>query len=303
MAGIITTGSNPRSLWPGIHSWWGSYYEEHYEEYMELFDKQTSNKSYEETVGLIGFGLAPKKEQGSAVQFDTQTEGFTNRYTNDTYALGYIVTQEEQEDNLYLENMMFARTRMLAYSMNQTKENVAANIYNRAFDNTFSFADGVSLINTAHVTGDGTQSNRLATAADISEASLEDLSIQINDATDPRGLKMSIRPRYVHIPTSLEFQTCRILKSVLQNDTANNAINALKATGAYEGYMINHYFTDQDAWFTRTSAVEGMTYFERTARELTEDNDFDTTNYKIKQRERYVFGASDFRGIYGSPGA
>jgi hypothetical protein len=270
---------------------------------MKLFETRSSDKAYEETVGLIGFGLAPQKEQGSSVQYDTQSEGFTNRYTNDTYALGYIVTEEEQQDNLYLEDMMFNRTRMLAFSMRTTKETVGANIYNRAFNSSFAYADGVEFISNAHVTGDGTQSNILAVAADISEASLGDIAIQINNATDSRGLKIAIRPTDVIIPTALEFETCRILKSVLQNDTANNAINALQATGAFDGYVVNHYLTDTDAWFVRTTAPEGMTHFERQERRLSEDNDFDTTNYKVKQTERYVFGASDFRGIYGSPGA
>lgn len=303
MAGIITTGSNPHALWPGMQAFWGTYYDEHPLEHMELFDEFKSNKAYEETTGLIGFGLAPIKEQGSSVQYDSQSEGATNRYTNITYALGFIVTHEEQKDNLYLDDMMFDRTRMLAFSMRTTKEIVGANIYNRAFNSSFTFGDGVELIANNHDTGDGTQSNILAVAADISEASLEDMAIQINNATDTRGLQIAIRPRKVIIPTALEFDTCRILKSVLQNDTANNAVNALAAVGAYEGYTVNHYLTDTDAWFVRTTAPKGMKYFNREDRTLSEDNDFDTVNYKIKQMERYSFGADDFRGIYGSPGA
>ena len=303
MAGVINTGSNPKALWPGIEAFWGTWYEEHPEEYMQLFDKEISTKAYEESVGLIGFGLAPVKAEGASVQYDSQTQGLTQRFTNDTYGLGYIVTEEEQQDNQYLDSIMFKRTRMLAHSMSTTKETVGANVYNRAFNTSYAYESGVSLISASHVQGNGNQSNILAVSADLSEASLEDMCIQIDNAVDPRGLKMKIRAMDLIIPTALRFDAARILKSTLQSGTANNDINALAQQGSIQGTVVNHYLTDSDAWFVRTNAPEGMKYFERQEDRLSEDNDFDTTNFKVKQTARYVFGASDFRGIYGSAGA
>lgn len=305
MAGVITKGSNPKALWEGMQGWWGTYYNEHPLECLDLFDKKNSSKSYEEVGGLIGFGLAPKKAEGTSVSYDTQSAGITSRYTNETYGLGFMVTLEEQEDNLYIDDIAFDRLAMLAHSMKTTKEIVGANVYNRAFNTAYNPTgeSGVSLISSSHTTGDGTQSNALAVAADLSEASLEDMVIQIKNAKDPRGLQVALRANDLIIPTALEFDAARILKSVLQNDTANNAINALNATGALRGYKVNHYLTDSDAWFVRTDAMKGMTMFQRKELTLSEDNDFDTDNLKYKAMERYSFGCSDFRGIYGSAGA
>jgi hypothetical protein len=301
--GTITTGSNPKLLWEGLNAIWGDTYDEHSMQCLALFDTKQSSKSYEEVQELITFGLAPKKEQGTALQYDTQSQGFTNRYTNDAYALGFIITHEEFKDNLYFDAGE-RRAKMLAFSMRTTKEIVGANIYNRAFNDAYTYADGVELLSTLHVTADGTQSNELAVAADLSEASLEDMSIQINNATNSRGLNVAYKPSKLIIPTALEFEAARILKSVLQNDTANNAINALRATGAYSGGVeVNNYLTDTDAWFVRTTCPEGMTMFERESIAFDRDNDFDTKNAKYSAYERYSFGASDWRGLYGSPGA
>lgn len=303
MTGIITTGSAPKALWPGIHSWWGQNYNEHGQECRDLFDFRSSEKSYEEIVEVIGFGLAPEKEQGTSVQYADWRQGAVNRFTNKAYALGFIVTYEEMRDNLYRELVM-QRTGRLGMSMRTTKEIVAANVYNRAFNPAFTFGDGVSLISTAHPTDDGTQSNRLTIDADLSEQALEDLVIQISNAKDSAGLQIKLMPRTLHVPTNLQFVAERILGSVLQNDTANNAINALRAMSSIPGGIkMNHYFDDTDAWFIRTDATDGMVSFQREEMDFAEDNDFDTKNMKYAAYERWVPGVGDWRGLFGSPGA
>jgi hypothetical protein len=303
MSGVITTGAHPKGLWPGVHEFWGREYKAWSDEYSTLFDMTSSNKKYEETVELTGFGLAPVKGEGSSTSYDSETQGVVNRYTNVAYSLGYIVTREEMDDMLY-DSISKQRAGALARSMHITKEIVAANVYNRAFSSSYTFGDGKELIATDHPTVNGTQSNELAVAADLSEASLEDLCIQIMNAKNSRGLDIRLMPQQLRIPTSLCFEAERIMKSTLQNDTDNNAINALKSKGMLPGgIFVSHYFTDTDAWFVSTDAPAGMTGFNRVAIEFTQDNDFDTENAKAKCYERYVFGNSDFRGLYGSPGA
>ena len=303
MTGIITTGSAPKALWPGIHSWWGQNYNEHGMQCYDLFDWRSSDKSYEEVVEIIGFGLAPEKEQGTSVQYADWRQGATNRFTNKAYALGYIVTYEEIQDNLY-KKLAMDRAARLGFSMRTTKEIVCANIYNRAFNTNFTFGDGKALIVTDHPTDAGDQSNALAVAADLSEASLEDLVIQIMNAKDAAGLQIKLMPQTLHIATQEVFTAERILGSVLQNDTANNAINALRSMSSIPGgFKVNNYFTDPDAWFIRTDANEGMISYQREEISFSEDNDFDTSNEKHKAYERYVPGNGDFRGIFGTPGA
>ncbi len=237
------------------------------------------------------------KPEGTAIVYDTETQGAVTRYTHVAYALGYIVTYEELRDNLY-EVVSKRRAQALAFSMRQTKENVAANVYNRAFNSTFTFGDGQPLIGTSHPTVAGNQSNQLTTAADLSEAGLEDLIIQIMQTQNNRGLRISNLPRSLHVPPQLWFEANRILKSVLQNDTANNAINVLKATNALpEGIKVNHYFTSATAWFVRTNIPRSMQYFERDAVSFDTDNDFNTSNALAKCYERYSFGMTDFRGV------
>lgn len=299
---VITTGQHPKALWPGIKEWWGRSYAEHQEEFPDLFDKETSDKAYEEEVEITGFGLAPVKNQGTAINYDTESQGSVTRYTHVAYALGYIVTFEELRDDLY-EVVSKRRAKMLAFSMRQTKENVAANVYNRAFSNTYAGGDGVSMISNAHPTLSGNQSNLLANAADLSEASIEDLTIQIMQATNNRGLKISLMPQSLHIAPTNWYEANRILKSVLQSDTANNNINVLKATNVFpKGIKMNHYFTSNTAWFIRTNAPVGLKHFERDAVMFDQDNDFDTKNAKAACYERYSFGWSDWRGVYGTPG-
>lgn len=303
MAGVITTGNHPKALWPGVKKWWGNKYAEHTPEYPDLFDMDSSEKSYEEDVQATGFGLAPRKAEGSGISYDSETQGYVTRYTHVAYALGYIVTYEELKDNLYME-VSKRRSANIAFSMRQTKENVAANVYNRATDTNYTFGDGVELLSTAHPTLAGNQSNELATAADLSEASLEDLVVQIMGAVNDRGLKISLMPKALLVPRQLIFEASRILKSTLQNDTANNAVNALRATNAIPGGMkVNHYFTDADQFFIRTNAPRGMVCFEREGISFDQENDFDTKNAKAAAYERYSFGATDWRGVYGSPGA
>lgn len=300
---VITTGSFPKSLWPGISRWWGMFYDEHPLECVELFDQESSDKAYEEDVLAPGFGLAPVKAQGTAVSYDTHQQGITSRYTHVAYGLGYILTKEEIDDNLYMK-LARQRTRSLAFSMRQTKENVGANIYNRAFTAAFAGGDGKELLATDHPSQAGSQSNELAVAADLSEASLEDLLIQIMQATDDRGLKISVMPEKPIIPPALVFEMERILKSTLQNDSANNAINAIKSKNMFPGgVVVNHYLTDSDAFFIKTNVPTGLTMYNRTPIAFTQDNDFDTENLKYKAYERYSFGWTDWRSLYGSPGA
>jgi hypothetical protein len=303
MAGIITTASHPKALWPGVKAWWGQVYAEHPEEYVDLFDKDTSSQNYEEDVQLTGFGLAPRKPEGSSVAYDSEIQGFVTRYTHIAYALGYAVTKEELDDNLY-EKVSKRRAASLAMGFRQTKENVGANIYNRAFNATYLGGDGVSLCNTAHPnTTGGTWSNRPAVDVDLSEASLEDAVVAIMGLTNDRGLLINVMPTSLHIARQNHFNAHRILKSVYQSGTANNDVNVLKATNAFPGGIkLNHYFTSAGAWFIRTNIQDGMKYYERMAISFDQDNDFDTMNVKAKGYERYSFGWSDPKAVYGSNG-
>jgi len=300
----INTGDFAKALQPGVNKWWGLAYQEHPIEYKDLFGSFTSKKAYEEDVLATGFGLAPVKTQGGTVKYDTHQQGYVTRYVNIRYALGYILTEDELDDNQYPQDLAKKRTIALAFSMRQTKENIAANVYNRAFDSDYTGGNGVEMISTAQVTKNGTQSNHLAIPADLSEASIEDLLIQIGAAVNDRGLKISLIGQSLHIPYNLNFKAERILKSVLRVDTANNDINALRNMGMLPGgAMINHYFTDTDAFFIRTNCPDGMKMFQRKALSAPQqDNDFDTANLKMKTDERYAFGWTDWRGVYGSPG-
>lgn len=299
---VITTGAHPKALWPGIKEWWGRSYSEHPEEYVDLFDKETSDKAYEEEVEITGFGLAPVKNQGTAINYDTESQGSVTRYTHVAYALGYIVTFEELRDNLY-EVVSKRRAKQLALSMRQTKENVGANVYNRAFTASYVGGDGKTMIASDHPTLSGSQSNLLTNAADISETSIEDLTVQIMQAVNNRGLRINLMPQSIHVSPSQWYETNRVLKSVLQSNTAENNINVLKATNVFpKGIKMNHYFSSATAWFIRTNCPVGLQHFERDAVMFDQDNDFDTKNAKAACYERYSFGWSDFRGVYGTPG-
>lgn len=299
----ITTGNHPKHLWPGVHDFFGQSYSDHREEWRDLFDVKSSTMSYEELVQDTGFGLAPIKTQGASVSYDTDAQGFTKRFTHVVYALGFIVTREERDDNQYTK-VATKRAGSLKRSMIQTKENVCANVYNRATTSGYTGGDGVVLLSASHPTLSGNQSNILATPADLSEQAIEDMIIQIMGAKDDRGLTIKLMPQSLHIARQNWFEANRILKSTLQNDTANNAINVLRAENMLPGGVKpNHYFTDADQWFIRTDCPDSMVFFQRDPLEFTKDNDFDTENAKAKARERYSCSHGDWRGVYGSPGA
>jgi len=299
---IISTGNHPKALWPGVYSWFGAKYDEHESQYPKLFDIKSSSKNFEELVQQTGFGLAPVKPEGSSTAYDSHTQGYTATGTNVAYSLGYIVTREELADNLYAEVSM-RRAGSLAFSMAQTRENVGANIYNRVINATYTGGDGVALGSTAHPSVSGDQSNILATAADLSEASLEDLTIQIMNATDPKGLKISLRPKCLVVPTALVYDANRILKSNLRVGTADNDTNALKLVGAIPEIVVNNYLTDTDQWFIRTNAPDSLCWFDREMPQFTKDEDFDTDNAKAKGYMRFIPFWGDWRGLYSSSGA
>lgn len=296
----ISTAQVAKLLKPGLDAIWGRNYTEHPQQWVDLFDRDTSDMNYEEDVEMTGFGLAPIKGQGSAITYDTESQQTVSRYTHVAYGLGFQITREERDDNQY-EKKGLTRARALAFSFRQTKENVAANVYNRAQNSSYTGGDGVVLSSTSHPTLYGNQSNRLTTAADLSEASLEDVCIQIGNALNSRGLKISIKPRSLIIPVALQFEAARILKSVQQSGTANNDINALRSMGMFpEGIKVNNYITDTDAFFVRTDAPEGMKMYQRVAAEFDTGGDFDTDNLKYKGYERYSFGWTDWRGVFSN---
>lgn len=302
MAGVITTGNHPKALWPGVKAWFGKNYADHPTQWTELFDSFTSDKAYEEIVQLVGFGFVPVKPQGSPTTYDSDVQGPVARATHVAYSLGYIVTHEELKDNLYTE-VSGTRASALARSFALTKERVGAGVYNRATTSGYVGADGVTLLNTAHpnVSG-GTWSNKLAVDADLSEASVEDLCIQIMQAEDDRGLKISLMPQKLIVNPSNFFNASRIFDTEYQPDTANNNINVLKAKGIIPKVVVNHYLTDDDAWFVRTNVQNGLMYFEREGLSFDQDNDYDTMNAKAKGYERYSFIWGDPHAIYGSTG-
>jgi len=302
--GVINTGSHPKLLWPGVYTTWGQVYDQHTKEYTDLYDVKSSDKAYEQGVQVTPFGLAPVKAQGAPVTYDGELQGTVSTYTHVAYALGYIVTFEEMRDNLYKE-VATRRAEANAFSMNQTVENIAAFPYNNAFSTTyFTTADGAALVSTSHVNATGGNfSNALSPAADLSEAALEDLTIQIMGAQNDTGLLINIMPESLHISRQEWYNANRILQSVLQSGTANNDINVLKATNAFpKGIKMNHYFNSPHAWFIRTNAPNGMTFFWRDEPMFDQDNDFDTKNAKAASYMRLSVGCTDPRGIFGSNG-
>jgi hypothetical protein len=303
---VITTGNISRLLQEGVANVFGQAYKAHEAQYPMLVDQESSSKAFELDQQFEGFGLASVKPEGQGVAYDSQQEGFTPKYQALTYAKGFIVTKEAMADNLY--NLFAKRARALAFSMSQTKENVVANVYNRGFNGAYLMTggDGVSLFSASHVNGPSdstTFSNTLATPAALSEASLEDLLIQISEATDPRGLRIALSGQRLIVPPKLGFEAERILKSTLQNDTAENAINALRSTGVLpQGYTVNNYLTSATAWFIKTNAPDGVKLINRQSVEFGQDNDFGTSNLRFKADERYDPGWSDARGAYGTAG-
>ncbi len=304
--GVINTGSFAKALWPGVNKWYGEAYNELPVEYTILFDKESSNKAYEEDVGSMGFGLANVTGEGEPVKYDTASQAYINRYIHKKYTLGFRITEEAIDDNQYdLSTLGRKDAKALAFSMRQTKEIVAANIYNRATTSGYTYGDGVVLGSASHpLYGGGTFSNMPAIACDLSEAALEQSVIDIAGFVNDRGLKVAILPQTLIILKEDIFEAERILKSVLQNDTSNNAVNALKTLNMFPGgAKVNHYLTDTGAWYIRTNCPDGMKYFERKADSFAMDNDFNTADAMFKASARYSFGNTDPRGIYISAGA
>ena len=262
----------------------------------------TSTQAWEEDVMTSGFPLAPVKREGAPTTYASNAQVYTARYTHVAYSLGFIVTFEEKLNNLY-PKLAAARSKSLGFSMRQTKENVGANVFNRAFSNSYLGGDGVCLSSVSHPSAAGNWSNVLSPAADISEAALEDLITQIMGAVNHDGLKIALMAQSLHIPRQLWFEANRILKSTLQVNTADNNINVLKSTNALPGGIkINHYFTDADAFFIKTNCPDGMKHYQRHSYDLKPDDDFDTDNAKAKSYDYYSFGWSDPRAVYSSPG-
>ena len=293
-----------KELVPGLHALFGLEYERYAAEYEEIFDTESSERAFEEEVMLTGFGEAPVKSEGAGVSYDTAQESFTARYTHETIALAFSLTEEAIEDNLY-DTLSSRYTRALARSMMQTKNIKGANILNRAFNSSYVGGDGVELCSAAHPTvSNQTQRNELSTAADLNETSLEQSLIDIAAFEDERGLKINAQARKLIIPSALQFVADRLLQSPGRVGTADNDINALRNMGMIpEGYVVNHFLTDTDAFFLKTDVPNGLKHFVRTPVSTNMEGDFETGNVRYKARERYSFGFSDWRGIFGSPGA
>lgn len=303
-----TSGSFAKALYPGVNTWYGKGYKEYPEEFKDLFETQTSRRAWEEDMSISSFGLAQIKGEGAGVTYDTEQQGFITRYTHVEYALGFVITRNMVEDDLY-DIVGERKARGLAFSMRQTKETVAANVYNRAFNTSYTGGDGSTLIacaaggsaSHANVAG-GTWTNGPSTAVDLSEAALEQAIIDISKFTNDRGLKIAVRPKSLIIPVDLWAEADKIMKTEYEVGTANNTMNVVRSKFP-GGIKVNHYLTDTDAWFIRTDAPHGMKHFERRADSFTTDGDFDTDNAKYKATARYSFGWSDPRQLYGSPGA
>jgi hypothetical protein len=291
-----------KELEPGLNALFGLEYKSYKEEHSEIYTTESSDRAFEEEVMLSGFGEAPVKAEGAGVAYDQAQEVYTARYTHETIALAFSLTEEAIEDNLY-DRLSSRYTKALARSMATTKQIKAANILNNAFTTSLG-GDGVALCSTAHPTlGGADLANELATSADLSEASLEQALIDIAAFTDERGLKIAVQGTKLIIPKELQFTADRILKSTLRVGTADNDINAIKNMGMIpQGYSVNHYLTDTDAFFIMTDAPNGMKMFNRVAMSTGFEGDFETGNVRYKARERYSFGFSDPRGIFGSPG-
>lgn len=295
---VIFTGNHPKALWPGVKAWFGAVYDQWPSEYVQLYDVKTSTKNFEEDVEQSSFGLAPIKPEGAPTSYDQHQQGALKRYVHVAYSLGYIVTREELADNLYAEVSM-TRAKSLAFSMTQTRENVGANVYNRATTAGYTGADGQLLGSATHPAYTGvSQSNLLSTAAALSEAALEDHCVNVMLALNSRGLKISLRPTSLVVAPTNSFEAERILKSNQQNDTANNAINALRSKGAVPDYQVNHYLTGANRWFLRTNAPNGMQWIDREMVNFQKDTDFDTDNAKAKAYMRFAVGWTDWRGLY-----
>jgi hypothetical protein len=295
-----------KELLPGLNALFGMEYARYGEEHKEIYETETSERSFEEETKLSGFSAAPVKNEGSAIAYDNGQEAWTARYNHETIALGFSLTEEAIEDNLY-DSLSARYTKALARAMSYTKQVKAAAVLNNGFTNSAQYygGDGVPLFSASHpLVGGGTNSNIPSTPADLNETSLENAVIQIAAWTDERGLLIAAKPRKLVVPPSLQFVATRLLETELRVGTNDNDINALKNNGSIpEGYTINHFLTDNNAWFLTTDVPNGMKHFVRTPLSQSMDGDFDTGNVRYKSRERYSFGWSDPLGMFGSAGA
>jgi hypothetical protein len=293
-----------KELLPGLNALFGMEYARYGEEHKEIYETEKSERSFEEETKLAGFSAAPVKNEGSAIAYDNAQEAFTARYTHETIALGFSITEEAIEDNLY-DSLSARYTKALARAMSYTKQVKAASVLNNGFNGSYAGGDGVALFSTAHpLVSGGTNANAPATGVDLNETALENAVIQIAAWTDERGLLIAAKPRKLVIPPSLMFVAKRLLDTELRVATADNDINALKQMGAIpEGFTVNHFLTDSNAWFLTTDVPNGLKHFERMPLANSMDGDFDTGNVRYKARERYSFGWSDPLGIWGSQGS
>ena len=292
-----------KELEPGLNALFGLEYKNYANEHSQIFDTENSDRAFEEEVMLSGFGNAGVKPEGSSVNYDAATETFTARYTHETLALAFSITEEAIEDNLY-DRLASRYTKALARSMANAKQVKAANVLNRGFNSSYTGGDGLELFSTAHVIVSGTEQNELSTAADLNETSLEQAMIDIAALTDERGLKIAARGMKMIVPSALQFTVERLMKSQGRVGTADNDINAVVSMNMVpQGYVVNHYLTDTDAWFIKTDVPNGLKHFVRAPIKTAMEGDFETGNVRYKARERYSFGWSDWRGIFGSPGA
>jgi hypothetical protein len=293
-----------KELLPGLNALFGLEYAKYENEHADIYESESSDRSFEEEVKLSGFNAAPVKDEGSAISYDNAQESFTARYNHETIAMGFAITEEAMEDNLY-DSLSARYTKALARAMAYTKQVKAVNPFNNGFSGgSFDSGDGVDLFSTSHpLVSGGTNANTPSTHADMNETSLEAAVISIAGWTDERGLLIAGKPRKLIIPPNLMFVAQRVLKSELRVSTADNDINALRSMGVIPSWSVNHYLTDTDAWFIITDIPNGFKHFVRTAMETSMDGDFDTGNVRYKARERYSFGVSDPLGAYGSSGA
>ena len=300
----ISRAQLAKELEPGLNALFGMEYDRYENEHAEIFDTESSDRAFEEEVLIVGFGNASVKSEGQGVQFDSATEGFTARYTHETVALAFALTEEAVEDNLY-DRLGARYTKALARSMAHTKQVKAANVLNNAFSASYTGGDGVSLINTAHTLADGgSLANRQTTMSDLNETSLENALISISTFVDDRNMILALRGMKMIVPPQLQFVADRLLETPGRVGTADNDINAVKNLGLLpEGYTVNHFLTDTDAWFLRTDCPDGFKHFERTPISTSMEGDFDTGNVRYKARERYSFGWSNPRCVFGSQGA
>tara|TARA_Y100001937_G_scaffold19261_2_gene26557 strand:+ start:1233 stop:2171 length:939 start_codon:yes stop_codon:yes gene_type:complete len=309
----ISRAQQLKQLLPGLNALFGDEYSTHENQHEEIYTTENSDRSFEEELKLSGFGAAPVKDEGAAISYDTAQESFVARYTHETIAMGYAITEEAMEDNLYV-SVSARYTKALARAMSYTKQVKAVFPLNNGFTNSFQGGDGVNLFTADGdgVTGGdghplvsgGKNSNRPSTAADLNETSLEDAVIQIGKWTDERGLKIAARPRKLIVPSDLQFTATRLLQSEYRVGTADNDINAIRSNGVIpEGFSVNNYLTDTNAFFIITDVPDGMKHFVRSPMATSMDGDFDTGNVRYKARERYSFGVSDPLGVFGSPGS